>query len=303
MNSSKKTYWLDCLLLTVLLSVFYRLFLGHYALITPDEGRYAEIGREMLRSGHYLVPRLNYILYFEKPPLFYWLTALSLKLFGLKEWAARLWPAIFAIMGCLITYLTAHKYYDRKTGLFAAGILGTSFLYFAIGHMATIDMAVSLFITATLVAFLFGIREPAGLTRRGYFYLAAICTALAVLTKGLIGLIFPIMIIGLWVLFLNKWKELKTGYWPTTILIFLLIAIPWHVYMQIKYPAFFNFYFITQQFARYATLSAQRYEPFYFYTVTFLLGFFPWSVFILQSICSAWPRWKNRDAFSTELFC
>src|SRR3989338_1110384 len=153
MNSSKKTYWLDCLFLTVLFGVLYSLFLGHYALMSPDEGRYAEIGREMMTSGHYLVPRLNHVLCFEKPPLFYWLTAPSLKLFGLNEWGARLWSVIFSIIGCLITYIVAHVYYDRKTGLFAAGILGTSLLYFTIGHMVTIDMTVSIFITATLAAF------------------------------------------------------------------------------------------------------------------------------------------------------
>ena len=288
--------------LTVLFGTLYSLFLGHYALISPDEGRYAEIGREMLVSGHYLVPRLNYILYFEKPPFFYWLTALSLKLFGLNEWAVRLWPILFSIAGCLITYITAHIYYGRKTGLLAAGILGTSLLYFAIGHLATIDMTVSLLITATLVAFLLGVQTPIGLKRRGYFYLAAVCAAFAVLTKGLIGFVFPIMIIGLWVLLLNKWKELKTWYLPTTILIALLIAAPWHIYMQIKYPAFFKFYFITQQFSRYATISAQRYEPFYYYTVTFLLGFFPWSVFIIQSIHHAWPRWKHRHQRPMEIF-
>lgn len=240
MNSSKKTYWLDCLFNSPF-GTLYSLFLGHYALISPDEGRYAEIGREMLVSGHYLVPRLNYILYFEKPPFFYWLTALSLKLFGLNEWAVRLWPILFSIAGCLITYITAHIYYGRKTGLLAAGILGTSLLYFAIGHLATIDMTVSLLITATLVAFLLGVQTPIGLKRRGYFYLAAVCAAFAVLTKGLIGFVFPIMIIGLWVLLLNKWKELKTWYLPTTILIALLIAAPWHIYMQIKYPAFLSF--------------------------------------------------------------
>ncbi|OGT22454.1 MAG: hypothetical protein A3C55_00395 [Gammaproteobacteria bacterium RIFCSPHIGHO2_02_FULL_42_13] len=302
MNSSKKTYWLDCLFLTVLFGVLYSLFLGHYALMSPDEGRYAEIGREMMTSGHYLVPRLNHVLYFEKPPLFYWLTALSLKLFGLNEWGARLWSVIFSIIGCLITYIVAHVYYDRKTGLFAAGILGTSLLYFTIGHMVTIDMTVSIFITATLAAFLLGIQTPIGLKRRGYFYLAALCAALAVLTKGLIGFAFPIMIIGLWIILLNKWAELKTWYLPTTILIALLIAAPWHIYMQTKYPIFFNFYFITQQFSRYATTSAQRQEPFYFYTITFLLGFFPWSVFVIQSIYHAWPRWKHRHQRSIEIF-
>ncbi len=295
----KNQVLLDSLLITLIIGIAYALFLGHYALINPDEGRYAEIAREMVANHQWIAPHLNYLLYFEKPILFYWLEASAISLFGLSEWVIRLWPAILGVFGCVLTYFATQKIYDRLTGFYAAFILASSFLYFGLAHYANLDMAVTIMITACLFTFLLGIQAPVGWHRRKYMWLAAVFAGLAVLTKGLIGVVFPVAIIGIYVLFLKEWAELKRWYLPTSLFIFLLVALPWHIAIQLKHPSFAYFYFITQQFSRYATLSATRYEPFYFYSMVFLVGFFPWSAFIFQSIFRFWPRWRERKQHKT----
>lgn len=300
LNLPKQTW--DAILITIVLAVVYVIFLGYFPLITPDEGRYAEIAREMVLTHQYLVPHLNFILYFEKPVLFYWLTAFSIKLFGLSEWSVRLWPVIFAVLGCALTYLTTSILYSRAAGFFAAAILSSTLLYFGMGHYANLDMTLTFFLSASLYAFILGTRLPQGSKKRFYFWSSAIAAALAFLTKGLIGFAFPAMIIGLYVLLLNQWRELKNWYLPSSILIFILVAAPWHILLQLKEPSFAYFYFITQQFARYSTLTATRYEPFYFYSLVFMIGFFPWSFFLIQAFRRFWPNWRERKQKTIEYF-
>ena len=158
------------LLLTLLLTVFFGWGLGSRALWQPDEGRYVEIPREMTVTGDYITPRLNGVKYFEKPVLFYWLQAGAIKVFGISEWAMRLWPATFALIGCLAVYVAGRKLYDRRTGLIAAVVLATAPLHYFLGRAVTLDMAVSALLAVALFAFLLGTREPPGHARRNYFW-------------------------------------------------------------------------------------------------------------------------------------
>ena len=117
-------------------------------LSVPDEGRYVEIPREMVASGNYLTPRLNYVKYFEKPVLFYWLEAFSIKLFGLNEFTLRLWPALFALFGCLALAVAGARLFGRMTGLLSAVVLATSLLYYGLSRAIILDMPVSVLLTA-----------------------------------------------------------------------------------------------------------------------------------------------------------
>ena len=139
----------DLLLLGVLLFVVYGFMLGCYPLGNPDEGRYAEIPREMIESGDWVTPRLNGVKYFEKPPLVYWGGAVAMQVFGHNEWAARLMPALCAIFGVLATYAVGRRIHGRAAGWAAAGVLATSLLYFALGHILLLDMPVSAFMSGT----------------------------------------------------------------------------------------------------------------------------------------------------------
>jgi len=297
-----KPYLFDLIFLALGIGFAYFLCLGCYNLISPDESRYAEIAREMITSKDFITPHLNYVLYFEKPIFFYWLQSIAGMVFGLSEWAMRFWTATLGILGCLIAYTAGRKFYNRRTGLYAAIILASSLLYFGMSHLITLDMTVSVLIASSLFFFQIGTLEENNLKRRFFIWIAFGISALAVLTKGLIGIVFPMMIVGTWVLLLNKWREIKKWYLPSSILIFLLIALPWHILLQLKQPSFFHFYFIEQQFSRYSTLSANRYEPFYFYINAIFIGLIPWSVFIIQSIKHNWFRWRNRKNNESTLF-
>lgn len=291
---------IDCLTLTLILGGLFAILLGTRPLLVPDEGRYAEIAREMIQSQDYLTPTLNGIKYFEKPILFYWLEAIAIHFGGLNIWALRSVNACLGLLGCLLTYFTARKLYDRTTGFMASLILGTSTLYFTMSHMINLDLPVSVFISGSLYCFLLSIQQPHA---RFYCYGSAIFAALAVLSKGLIGIVFPLMIISAWILLLREWSLLKRLYLPSAILIFLLIIIPWHLLVSLHHPEFFHFYFIEQHFLRYATKAIGHYQPVWFFIPYLILGLFPWIAFLPAVLIKIVPLfYKHPQLYKRELF-
>lgn len=303
-NNSTGSHWIkDILLLALAIGMLLGYNLGNRALWEPDEGRYSEIPREMVVTGDFITPRLNGVKYFEKPPLFYWAQASAIKTIGLNEWSLRLWPALFALFGCLTVYVAGRKLFDRRTGLVAATILSTSLLYFQMGRTITLDMAVSVLLSTALFAFLLGTREPLGGRRRGYMWTFYACAALATLTKGLIGIVIPGMIIGAWILLLNDWRVLREMYLPSGLLLFLAIAAPWHVMVASANPEFLNFYFIHEHFMRFTTTIHRRYQPTWFFVAVLLVGFLPWVAFLAQALRFNLPvSWSDRHAYKETLF-
>jgi len=294
----------DLIILIVLIAVFFGLFLGSRPLSVPDEGRYVEIPREMVVSGDWLTPRLNGVKYFEKPPLFYWFEASVIKVLGLNEWSVRLGPALFALFGCFTVYYAGSRMFDRRTGFLSAVVLATSILYYALSRLITLDMPVAALLTASLLSFLLGTREPVGKTRRFFFWGFYAFAALATLTKGLIGIVFPGMIIFAWMLIMNEWRILRSMYLPSGLAIFLLIAAPWHILVNRANPEFFDFYFIREHFQRYLTKVHHHYKPAWFYIPILIGGMFPWSVFLMQAVRHAVPpnSWKERTNYPSEIF-
>ena len=291
------------LLLTLTLGLLFGWGLGQRALWHPDEGRYVEIPREMTVSGDYVTPRLNGVKYFEKPVLFYWLQAGAIKVFGISESAMRLWPAAFAVIGCLAVYVAGRKLYDRRAGLIAAAVLATAPLHYFLGRAITLDMALSALLTAALLAFLLGTREPPGRARRNYFWTFYACAALATLTKGLIGMVIPAMVIGAWILILNEWRLLRSIYLPSGLVLFLLIAAPWHIAAARANPEFAQFYFIHEHFQRYLTKVHDRYQPAWFFIPVLLAGFYPWTAYLAQAVAKSWPAsWRARHENREGLF-
>jgi 4-amino-4-deoxy-L-arabinose transferase-like glycosyltransferase len=293
----------DVLILTVVIGVFFAFMLGNRALSVPDEGRYVEIPREMVSTGDYLTPRLNGVKYFEKPVLFYWLESFSIRLFGLREFFLRLWPLLFALFGCLLVYAAGRRLYGRRSGLIAATVLATSLLYYGLGRAIILDMPVSVLLAAALLSFLLGMHEVPGPRRRLFLWSFYVFSALAVLTKGLIGMLIPGMVIGAWIMILGEWRVLKTMYLPTGLALFLLIAAPWHLMVERANPEFFHFYFIQEHFLRYLTTMHSRYQPPWFFVPVVLLGLFPWSVFLVQAIKHNLPStWRERHEHRDALF-
>lgn len=301
--SSSRRAWVEPLLLACALIAWFGYDLGTRALWSPDEGRYAEIPRAMVESGDYVTPRLNGVKYFEKPPLVYWLTAGSIKAFGLNEWALRLWPALFAVLGCLTVYFVGRRLYGRRTGMLAAGVLATAPLYHFMGDVLTLDMPVSALLTIALGAFLLGVRSPTGMTRRLLLYAFYASAALAVLAKGLIGIVLPSLIIGAWMMLLGEWRLLRAIHLLGGALIFLAIAVPWHVLAARANPEFASFYFIHEHLERYLTTVHHRYQPPWFFVPVLLAGLYPWLVFLPQALRARLPGiWRERRRYADRWF-
>jgi 4-amino-4-deoxy-L-arabinose transferase-like glycosyltransferase len=293
----------DVLLLLLALVLLFGFALGNRALWEPDEGRYAEIPREMVVSGDYVTPRLNGVKYFEKPPLFYWLEAGAIEVFGVSEWSLRLWPVFFAVFGCLAVYATGRRLYEHRTGVLAATVLATNPLYYELGRTVTLDMAVSVMITVALLAFLLGVERPPGRDRRFYMWACYASAALATLTKGLIGFVLPALVIGAWIAVMGEWRQLKKVYLLSGAVLFLIIAAPWHAVVAWVNPEFGYFYFVHEHFLRYLTRVHHRYEPVWYFVPVLLLGFYPWTAFLVQSIKANLPAsWTRRHQHSRETF-
>jgi 4-amino-4-deoxy-L-arabinose transferase-like glycosyltransferase len=280
----------DMLLLGLVFGTLFFSFLGNRPLTAPDEGRYVEIPREMIATGDYITPHLNGLKYFEKPPLLYWVQTLPLKMIGMQEWAMRLPLAIFALLGCLMTYFFTQRLYSRSTGLWAASILGSALLYNSLARIITLDMGFSILMTLTLFSFLSAANEPNPTKRRLFMYLSATACASAVLAKGLIGLVLPSMIIGLWLTLTHQWQRLRWLFIPSSLLLFLALSLPWHIMASLKTPEFFDFYIVHEHFTRYLTSVHRRYQPFWFFMPIIFLGLLPWSSFLFRPFKAMLPK-------------
>jgi 4-amino-4-deoxy-L-arabinose transferase-like glycosyltransferase len=299
-----KSDWLiDMISLAVILFVFYTLWLGSYPLFTPDEGRYSEVAREMVATGDYITPRVNGVAFLDKPVLYYWLQAAAIKAFGVKEWALRLFPALLGILGCLVTYLCGRCLFNRRTALISSLILATTPLYFGSAHYADLNLEVAVFISCTLLFFITAVQRE-GYSRTGFLFAAYIFAALAFLTKGLIGIAFPGMIAGAWIVILWRWDLLKKIRIMTGLSVIIIITLPWYILVQQANPEFLHFFFVTQQVTRF--LSAYEFNnktPFWFYFPVVLAGAFPWTIFLIQALSKTIVTvWQDRRKHQTELF-
>lgn len=296
--------WLkDYVILILLIGTLFGATLGNYPLSAPDGARYAEIPREMLVTGNYVTPHLNGVKYFEKPPLFYWLQAISLKQFGNNELGANLVNALMGLLSCLLVYFVGRKLFGRTSGFLASIILATTTLFFAMSRLVTLDMSLAFLISSSLFSFLLATQEPLGIKRDCYLWSVYLFAALAVMTKGLIGIVFPVTIIFLHTLIFNEWRNVKTYRIFSGLILFFIITLPWHLLVQIKNPEFFHFYFIEQHFLRYLTPYAGRQQAWWFFPGVLLLGFFPWTTFLPQTILYNFPRsWSARSQFKAAIF-
>jgi 4-amino-4-deoxy-L-arabinose transferase-like glycosyltransferase len=301
---SNRSWVRDLLGIAIFLGIFYALWIGAYALITPDEGRYSEVAREMVSSGDYITPRLNGVAFLDKPVLYYWLQASAIKLFGLKEWALRFWPATLGILCALMTYVAGRVVFNRRTGLIAALMLATSPLYYGGSHYANLDLEVASLVSDSLLCFLAAMSASAQRWRSILLFAAYGFAGLAALTKGLIGIVFPAMIIGTWIIILNRWRLLKSIHLLSGILIFALITVPWYYLVQKANPEFFHYFFVTQQVSRFLTMQEFNSKAaVWFYAPIVLAGFFPWTVFLFQAIGRSGALiWKDRQQHAAELF-
>lgn len=280
----------------VALLLFWRL--GALPLLEPDEGRYADIPNAMLTSGDWVTPRLDGVLYFEKPPMHYWLVAGAIRAFGLNEFAARFPGAALGLAAVWLTWLLARSMAGPRAALIAVIALGTAQVFMGTARVNIIDMPLTAFATATLVAFHFARRAAPGWRKAALWHAVFAGAAVTVLTKGLIGVVIPGAVIGLFILVTSSWRLLREVPWLTGTALFAVIAVPWHWLMAQRHPDFIWFYFVHEHWLRFATSSADRGEPFWFFAAIVLVGCLPWTG-LLPAVIRLFPR-RDVAAFVRE---
>lgn len=285
----------DNIILGILMVLFYVSTTALSPLNVPDEGRYPSIALSMLQNHDYVSTMLNGVVFMDKPALYYWLEAFSMHLFGISEWSIRLPMALMGISGVLLTQRVATIFYGRRTGWLAGIVLGTSLLYFISSHYADMDLEVGVWLAASLFFVLLGLQYPLGNTRRLLFYTAYTFAAAATMTKGLMGIVFPAMVLGLYSVFTREWRLIKDIYLPTGLLLFIALCAPWYVLMQASHPDFFNYFFIYQQFTRFTESGFNSGAPFWLYLPVIFLGMLPWSLFIPQALINACKQPQTRQ--------
>ena len=251
-------------------------------LAVPDEGRYGEVGRWMLQSGDWLTPRLNGLPFFHKPPYLYWLEAVSLATFGVSTLAVRLVPALHVGLMLVALYVSVRQICSEAIARRAALMLGTSLAFLVGGQYVNHDMLVACWIGVAIwcfaFAFMAGDKPDATLARFGF-----VACALGLLSKGLIGIALPGLVIFIWLIWTRQFKKILYLPWVSGLALLGLIALPWFVVAQQKYPDLFNYMFIGQQFNRYTAATYNNPEPWWFYLLALALLFFPWVFFALKA--------------------
>jgi len=259
------------------------------SLVRPDEGRYAEIARYMATSGDWITPRLNGIKYFFKPPLQAWATAAAFDLFGLHPWTARLWPALTGFLGVVSLGWIGARLYGLRTGLMAAAVLASAGLYAGVGHYNTLDMGLAFFMWSAMGFILLGLRCPRGSRGELRWMLGAwVAMALAVLSKGLVGVVLPLGGVALAALLARDWRlPLRLRPIPG-VAVYLLVAAPWFIAVSLRNPEFAHFFFVREHVERFLTPVHQRVEPWWFFLQIQALGSHPWLLAMLAGLLSAW---------------
>ena len=273
--------------LAALLAALWLHTLAHRPLFNPDEGRYAEIPREMLAGGDWVIPHLNGLAYIEKPPLQYWSTALSYKLLGESEFAARLYTALTALGTVALVWCVGRRLWDAAVAWRAAGILCSMLLFVAMGQLLTLDMSLTFYMTASLAAFL---AAQACTRPRAWMLVAWLAAALGVLTKGLVAGVIPAAVLVLYSLYSRDWRPWRRLNAAWGMPLFLAITVPWHWLAAARLADFLQFFFVHEHFARYLTPIADRQEPWWFFAVIFIAGTVPWTLSAVRALLVGWRR-------------
>lgn len=276
--------------------------LGLRVLIHPDEGRYAELSLHILQSGDWVTPRLNGILYFEKPILQYWIGAISMLLFGINEFSARLWPGLAGILTVLTVGMTARRLWDRQSGLYAAMSAAGTVWIILNSHILTLDTGVTFFLTLTLCGFLLAQQANATAAERQRFMLLAwAAIAGAVLSKGLIGLVIPAATLVIYSLVTRRWDLWGRMHWLGGIALMLALTAPWFILVAQRNPDFLQFFFIHEHFQRFLTTKHHRSGPVWYFLPILLFGLIPWTS-LLPSLLRHRPAGNTKDGINAKAF-
>lgn len=263
-------------LLTIGLVGFILFMLGNWAIAVTDpvESNYTLTAMEMLQSGDYVSPRIYGNYWYDKPAFFYWELIAAYKLFGINEFAARFFPGLFGVVGLWMTYGFAKWLYDRKTGLMAAGILGTCFEYWLLSKTIITDLTLFVFFNAVLVFFFAAYTTG----KRNLYYLCYLFAGLATLDKGPIGLLLPGFVLTVFLCIRRDFKEFLYLRLPTGLILYVLVAGSWYYMMYtIHGMEFIDNFLGVHNFLRATQSEHPRWDVWWYYLMIFFLGCLPWS--------------------------
>ena len=308
MYPGRKQDFLNIILLLVLASGLFMFRLGERGLADPEEGRNAEIAREMVELKDWTTPRLNYIKRFHKPPLVFWDTALSIKLFGLgkvdqripsslvqpfrliftgqnefiDEFAVRLPGALATILTVIGTYLLGRMIFNHAVGLMAGLVLMTSPEFFTLGHILNMDMHLTCFVIFAYLFFFLAVDEKSR-HRRLWSSLLFLALGLGALTKGFIILLVALLPIVLWDGLFFRGAHLKRLKIFPSVLVFFVVALPWYIIVCVQNKGLLEYFLFTQSLSRAYATTFRKAEPAWYFIPVLVAGFFPWIAFLPYS--------------------
>ena len=278
---SKPAFWV----LFVLFLVVWFYALGARTLVPSDEGRYAEMAREMATTGDWITPRLDALKYFEKPPLQTWMNALTFEAFGLGEWQARLWSGLCGLLGIALVFHAGRRVFNPWVGTTAGIVLASSFWWAGLSHINVLDMGLSGMMTLTLCGMLLAQRDGASNgERRNWMWVSWTGMALAFLSKGPIGIVLPGAVLVLYTLISRDWKLWARLHLLSGLILFFVIAAPWFVLVAMKNPEHPHFFFIHENWDRFFSKIHHREGPIYYFVPMLIAGIVPWLGLLFQSL-------------------
>lgn len=267
--------------------LLYGIFSAFLPFLDPDEPVYGETAREMLLTGNWLSPQIYGNFWFDKPPLFYWLDALSFSMFGVSAWAARLPSALMGAATVSYLYLSTRNLIGEKPAFYGSFICATTLETALLARSAVTDMTLTFTLTVALISFL----------RKEYIPAYIFC-GLALLAKGPVGFAFPAVIVFLWLALSHQFsvENIMSLKWYWGIPLACFVGLPWFIYMGITHGSvFIDTFFGYHNLARFTTPEHAEKNHIWLFFVVFILGFFPWSGTI-PGILRRLPSWK-KDSF------
>ena len=272
----KESFYITTLIAICLILFFFSI--GDRALWNIDEGMHAATSKDMVLSGDWLTPQYNGEKFYDKPPLHNWLVAISFLIFGFNEFAARL-PSALLGLGCvMVTYVLGRLIFGAAAAFYSSVVLATSAEYIILSSVVVHDISLTFFNTLALTLFYIGYKNEKN--RRRLFLLGYASMGFSVLAKGPLGIVLPVTIIGLFLIFrkrLSLLKEMRIG---LGLLILFAVAAPWYIMISIKDPDYFSYFFIKQNLGNFFSKDVRHPQPIYFYIPVLIGGMFPWSVFL-----------------------